>query len=498
MRYRLQKATLIMFLALIGGQIACIPQDDPQNIVLTEDVLYLSGERVSLTGRVFETVGKVDDHGFYLDKDPNFSAPIVISLGPKEDGLGRFIGDYTSLEINTIYYFKSYVNVGGAEATGQNKEFTTLNSRIDSFYPIDGVQGTILTIRGTNFTQDTRVFFEGVEVDVVSSGDETTIQVNVPPIIDTSEVAISVNVQDTTMTFTDKFNYHFGKWELETVFPDNTQLYECMFFRDGDQFIFGMGADSRVLLNLNVWSLDLTNYTWTDLNFTGSIGGSRYPFTSKGYWGAGAEIVRPAGLNIHTPYFWYYSFGNFILKPFLTFRLYKSIGLHLNGDLYVFGGEFFDHSPNRDMHLFSTGTDSWSEIGSTPVDLSSDYPYFIYNNEAYFVLVNGDIIKFNPQTSVWSQVGVFPDEVLEGGAAIIINDKVYIGLFTNSLKIFEWDISTNIWTEKINLPGNVRDSNTGFFEYNNKAYFFRSKYNGGQFEANPHMELWSLNPTQLK
>ena len=498
MRYRLRKAILIMSLTWIIGLIGCTTESEIQNIVLTEDVLYLSGERVRITGRVFEINGTVDDHGFYISKDPDFSSPIVISLGAKENGLGRFIGEYELLEINTVYHFRSYANVGGIEITGQSKEFTTLKSRIDSFSPETGVHGTIVTIKGTNFTQDTRVFVGVTEVDVTSTSDETTIQIQIPSIGDVSSVAISVNVQDTTMVFADNFQYHFGHWEMESIFPDNLQLYECMFFIDGDQFIFGMGADERVQLNLNVWSYDLISQTWSDLNFPGSEGGSRFPFTSNGYWGAGAEIVRPAGLNIHTPYFWHYSFGAFQLKPFLTFRIYKSIGLHLNGDLYVFGGEFFDHAPNRTIHLFTTGTDSWSTIAEAPFNLSSDYPYFVHNNEAYFLLPNNDVWKFSPLTGDWNQVGTHPDIVMAGGAAVNINGKVYMGMFTDNLKIFEWDIAANIWAEKINLPGNVRDSNTGFFAYNNKAYFFRSKFNGGQFETDPHMELWSLNPSQLK
>ena len=497
---RIFKNAMIFVLAFawILNLSSCLPQDSLENIVVTEDLLYISGERVRITGRVIEVNGNVDDHGFYISKSPDFSSPIVISLGPKTNGLGRFIGEYDLLEVNTQYYFRSYANIGGTEVTGQTVEFSSLEPGLKFFTPSVGVEGDLLTIEGLNFTHDTRVLIDGNEVAIISLKDESLIVVRVPPMPSVAEAIVSVSVQDTLLIFAEPFKYHFGHWELEGIFPDNTQLYESMFFRDNDQFIFGMGTDSRFSLNLNVWSLDLITKIWSELNFPGNSG-SRSPFTSAGYWGTGATVVRTGagGLNVHTSDFWQYQAGNFELKPFLPFRLYESIGMHLNGELYVFGGILFDHSQNSNIYKFDELVNEWTSIDVTALDLSSAYPYFEHNNEAYFVQPDNIIWKYSPLSGTWTEVGYYPVEVKEDGVAVNVNGKVYIGLFNDDVRLFEWDMASDIWIEKLSIPGSPKNVNNGFFTYNNKPYFFRSKYSGGQFESDPHMELWSLDPNRI-
>ncbi len=438
--------TLVIALIWLVGQTGCIPQKTLQNIVLTEDVIYISGEIVRITGRVLETDGNVDEHGFHIAKDPEFSSPIIISLGPKTDGLGRFIGEYELLNIDSKYYFRSFANINGTEVTGQIKEFKSLNPGLESFSPRDGIEGSIITIKGINLTRDSRVLIDGKEVIVLSVIDETAIRVNMPPIGDKAEVSLSVIVQDTSMVFPDLFAYHFGHWELETTFFSNLQLYEIMWQKEGNEFIFGLGAEDNFDLNLNIWSLDLTTYAWTDLNFPSSSA-ARSPFNSSGYWGAGLES-RAFSSNELSPYFWHYSSGTFTIQPFLPFRVYKSVALTLNGDLYVFGRELIDFSPTKSTHRFQELTNSWESIPDTPIEITSDYPYFSYNNEAYFVQPDGRIWRFRTVSGQWDQVGQYPDDIRELGVAVVLNDKAYIGLFDRATQLWEWDISNNIWLEK--------------------------------------------------
>ena len=83
--------------------------------------------------------------------------------------------------------------------------------------------------------------------------------------------------------------------------------------------------------------------------------------------------------------------------------------------------------------------------------------------------------------------------------AAVLNNKAYIGLFNGSKKLWEWDIVNNIWTEKISFDGSsIRDTNLAAFAYENKVYFFRAKEDGGFFEIDPRMELWSFDPNLLK
>ncbi len=484
----------IVFLTLVL-QTACIPDSEVQNVVITEDVLYISGEKVRLTGRVIEATGAVDDHGFYISTDADFTSPITIALGPKANGLGRFIGEYDRLDINTGYYYRSFANIKGQEVTGQIKEFASLKPSLDIFFPQEGFAGTAIKILGANFTLDTKVFVGDTEVILESLENESVITVRVPPIASSSEVLIRVQVQDTTMLFQRPFAYYFGKWKQETTFFDNRQIYESMFAFDNGQFVFGMGKDAQSVSNTLVWGLDMATYTWSDLNFPGSLP-MRSPFSSNGYWGSGVE-VRSFGGTVLSPYFWRYAGGVFEQKPFLNFRLYQSVALHLNGDLYVFGGKNADETDNFIIHRYQELLDVWDIAGDAPVVLSNAYPYFAYNNKAYFLLPEGDIWQFNPAEG-WTVVANFPGNVEMGGIADVLNDKIYIGLFENSSLVWEWDINNDNWVKKAMFPGSIRDITIAHFAYNNKIYVFRSKFSGGQYEIDPRMELWSLDPQALK
>lgn len=487
---------VLLFVGLIQLP-GCIPEQALENIVVTEDILYISGEKVRMTGRVLESTDPIDDHGFYIANDESFTSPIQVSLGPKENGLGRFVGEYDGLDINTPYYFKSYANIKGNEVVGIAKGFSSLKPRINKYFPHEGFEGTAITIEGSNFTKDTQVLIGGKKVLISSIENESSIIVITPKIDMSSEVAISVIVQDTTMNFKHKFNYYFGKWNLETTFPDAQQIYEAMFFKDGNNFIFGMGNDVQFHRNLNIWNLDLTTYQWSDIEFPG-FEGHRSPFFSNGFWGAGATIVRQQGIIELTPYFWKYSLGVVEPKPFLPFRTYKSVGVTLNDSLFVIGGIDDEHIPIRNFYAFDEASSTWTTFGQMPIDITRDYPYFVYNNEAYFLQPNSEIWRFTPSDNSWNHVGDFPVEVRDGGVAVALNNKIYIGLFRDDKRIWEWDINANSWTQKVSFTGGLRDINTAFFSHDNKVFIFRAKYDGGRFEKDPHMELWSLDPEALK
>ena len=54
-------------------------EESLENVVVTEDVLFVSGDFVRLTGRVIQTKAGVDDHGFQIDDNPDFNSPQIIT-----------------------------------------------------------------------------------------------------------------------------------------------------------------------------------------------------------------------------------------------------------------------------------------------------------------------------------------------------------------------------------------------------------------------------------
>lgn len=478
---------------------SCTDNNDLDNIIVTEDVLYISGDVVMLTGRVIEVNGTIDDHGFQIDDTEDFSSPIVVSLGEKIDGLGRYIGEYDALSINTGYYYRSYMNVGGEETTGQIKEFSSLKPSLDSFYPHDGVEGNSLLIYGTNFTQDTKVSIGEKNAEIQSIENESTIVVKIPSLGNSFSVPVTVIVQDTSMTFRKSFQYHYGRWKLESTFFDNTQIYDAMWLKNGDEFIFGLGAPDRFSINNKIWRLDLTDYSWSELNFPGADSSpARLPFHAGQVWGSGDTNFEFGRFELSS-YFWKYDNGTFELRTFLPFMLAGSVAYYLNGELYVFGGQLWNYDYNNYILKYDEVNDSWSLVHSSPIEISYDYPSFAYNSEAYFLQPDGNIWKFSPADNTWSVVTYFNETIEGGGVAVVLDDKVYLGLFESGRQIWEWDITNDVWTQKSSFTGSgIRDENVAYFAHNNKLFFFRAKYDGGAFEQDPRMELWSLDPNELK
>lgn len=499
MRFGLDKISSLFATFLLAALIISCEEETLNNVVVTEDVLYISGDVVRLTGRVVETNGSVADHGFQIDDNPEFASPDIVSLGTKEDGLGRFIGEYEDLSISTNYYFRSFINVNGEESVGQTNEFQTLIPGIDSFHPPDGGEGISVFIQGTNFTKNTKVMFGDREVPIVSIEEESLITVRVPPIDDEISVPIKVIIEDTTMTFPTLFNYHFGKWQLENEFFDNTQVYETAWLKDGTDFIVGLGAPDGFTMNNKFWKLDLTNYSWAELTYPGAdFALARQPFNAGLFWGSG-DATYDVNFNEPSDYFWKYNNGIFEQQTSLPFQVIGGVAQYIDNKLYVFGGLQNSLSINLVVFSYDEGLDSWDIASVAPVEITNEYPSFSYDGKAYFLQPDGAMWEFDPSVDSWEVVSQFVSEVKKGGMAAVIGNKAYVGLFATSRQVWEWEIPTNTWIQKSIFNGTgVRDINQAAFAHDNKIFFFRSKFDGGVFEPDPRMELWSLDPNELK
>ena len=114
---------------------ACEEETDSNALVFTEDVIFVSGEILRITGRVVAT-GEVTiaDHGFQIADNPEFSAPIIVSLGERSIP-GRFIGAYNDLSTGTDFYVRAFIISKGETRVAESLEFTTLESEIVEYSP---------------------------------------------------------------------------------------------------------------------------------------------------------------------------------------------------------------------------------------------------------------------------------------------------------------------------------------------------------------------------
>ena len=142
----------------------------------------------------------------------------------------------------------------------------------------------------------------------------------------------------------------------------------------------------------------------------------------------------------------------------------------------------------------------WTQKNDFPVtgiNLSS----FVFNNEAYvLVSIEAKLYKYDANQDSWSSTTVNWMENMgyQDGFVMPIGNKVYVAAGlpsdpSNNQKIFyEFDPTTNIWTQKNDLPNFIALSSSQFpnFSYNNKGYIL---YSGKISTYDPITDMWEDN-----
>ena len=129
----------------------------------------------------------------------------------------------------------------------------------------------------------------------------------------------------------------------------------------------------------------------------------------------------------------------------------------------------------------------------------------VINNKAYFGTgwntsnYYTDMWEYNPSTNAWTQKANFAGTARMGAAAFSINGKGYVGTgydLTNTYKadFWEFDPIANTWTQKANYSGTARYSGVGF-AIGSKGYI-GTGYNGGSsyndlYEYDPSTNAWT-------
>lgn len=151
--------------------------------------------------------------------------------------------------------------------------------------------------------------------------------------------------------------------------------------------------------------------------------------------------------------------------------------------------------------LFVNAQDTWLQrlsFGTIRQGISS----FDINNKIYIVggwdytVFYNDLWEFDPTTNTWTQKANFPAAGRHTGVAFSIGNKGYYGTgdngvtFTNYLNDFyEYDPTLNSWTQKANFAGSARNGAVSFV-LNGNAYV-----GTGSGSSTYLQDMWLYNPT---
>ncbi len=491
------KTGILTLLVLLSFN-SCDDPIDTQALVFTEDVIFISGEIMRVTGRVVASGEiSVSDHGFQIDVSESFSSPIIISLGERSIP-GRFIGAYEDLSTGTDYFVRSYMVDNGETKVGETIQFTTLNSELSSFTPNIQRVGESITILGRSLTREARVLFGDVEAEILQFKFESVLRVRVPnPEPGKYVVDLKVISDGKTLTFPEPFEYVIGKWTNISGFPGPSGFSRNAFFSNGDKLYAGITAPEGTPDQI-FWTYDISDQAWTQTNYSGTfvenpglfnggiVGGESSFFLAivngqtRGVYGLSRQFWQINGSNE------FESLGN------VPFELHRTVTMRDGDDLYVVGGWDWlgEFSPLVWRYNFTSA--EWTQHDLAPSNFFSLLPHFQHNGLLYVFDPDGALFKYDPRLKSWEQVNQYPGDRVSLAMGVVLGDYAYVGLASQQRQLFEYDIVNNSWKEKTAITGVNSDIILGYYSVGDRIYVLRSQNLGNGSPA-----LFEFDPFDL-
>ncbi len=209
--------------------------------------------------------------------------------------------------------------------------------------------------------------------------------------------------------------------------------------------------------------------TWTQKGNVTSVRGEAYGFSigNYGYIGGGWNGTSNA-LDLNQ---WDQNTNTWTQKAsFPSTARARSVGFALGTSGFVVGGD----PVTNEVWEYSSINNFWTQKSAFP---SARYfsCAFVIGNIAYvglgansLSLQYNDFYKYDPVADTWTAIAPFPGAARCAAFAFVINGKGYVGggnsyngNYTYYNDMYEYNPTTNSWTQKANLPGVARTNVVG-------------------------------------
>jgi len=485
MRKLLAFGIVLLFFAL-GS---CTQEDNTPILVATEELLFVGGDKVRISGRLLTNKEvTATDHGFLFSTEASFSGSQTLSLGQKT-GPGRFIGESSGFKLGQIYFVKAYAEVNGQRIEGDVVEFKTLTPAVTSFSPTYATAGMEMIIEGRNFPQGTKVFFGSQEAQVIKNLFESQLILKIPASAGQVVVPIRLVIKDKEIVLDQPFEYQAGKFTKVSEFPGQVRIYDNTFFTSSTGFHVGLGR-LRLSDSYRVFQrFDPISGTWSEVSFPGNP--RRSAFSSDSYLGGGALEVDRDVFRFDRS-FYKINGSSFDRLPDLPFDTRGAAAVEWKGKLFLFGGRDFNGGSVRE---YDSGSQTWSQKSSGPF-VDGNVVAFHYGERIFLLGGLGQVWEYLPGQDSWRAMTTYPGKTGEGfPIALVIGNKAYLGLYRRTQEIWELDLETGKWKSKNQIGGFPQSINVGYFKFNNAIYLLRAPEESTS-GALP-MELYKFEPDAI-
>lgn len=377
---------------------------------------------------------------------------------------------------------------------------------INSFEPVEGKRGEIITIYGDNFhpiLSKHQIKFGSYLVEILTAS-RNYLTVKLPGGLVDQMVNIEVNVSGQTINSTEQFHL-LSPWRKVSSLPGQATAEASAWAACGYGYVtFGES-----------WKYDPIDNVWEQI--------ASYPSSSlfelvsfsagcNGYVGAGGSIY---GGSFDKFYEYSSESDTWNVKSYFPQGniKYNAVGWTLNGYGYVtLGTQGYLNTPKRETLRFSHETNSWIYVKAYPGELPPNY-WTIYStgysmdNIGYALIFNLSQIKnyfwkYNPSLDEWFQLPSFPGNAKSSTNSFGLNSVGYViggsknasGNETSAIlkEVWKFDESLNNWIQLEDFPGEPRQSAVTF-TIENKAYYGTGFGKNGQLLK----DFWEFDPTKL-
>jgi hypothetical protein len=469
---------------------SCTQEDDTPILVATEEVLFVGGDKIRISGRLLANREVLaEDHGFEFSTQASFANPIIVSLGEKSQP-GRFIGEKSGFKLTQTYFVKAFATINGERLEGKVIELSTLAPAVTSFAPSYGQAGQELVILGKNFPEGTKVFFGNQEAPVLQNVFESRLTVKIPAPTGQIVVPIKLRIQDKEITLSTPFEYQAGKYTKVSDFPGNVRIYDNSYFSNAAGFHVGLGKIKLGDSYAGFQRFNPASGTWTEVEFPGNR--RRFAFATANYLGGGA-LEPSRDQFVYDRSLWKINGSSFERLGDLPFNSRDALAVDWEGGLILFGGL---DGASLLVRVYDPVQRTWVTKRNAPIALGRNAAAFARATRVIVMGSNGQVWEYNPPLDSWQLLTTYPGNKGQGyPIAEVIGNKAYLGLFRATQELWELDLETLKWKTKNQIIGFPQSITSGHFQYNGSIYFLRAPEES--VSGTLTMELYKFDPDAI-